>query len=165
MVGRRRAGALMSSQDIPGIPLKTSDGPLVSSYDCAMLDLDGVVYVGPNAVDRVPEVLSEAKRRGMTLAFVTNNASRPPVSIAEHLTKLGVTAQPEDVVTSAQAAAREVAARVDEGSPVLVVGGEGLVEALEERGLTPVRSADDDPVAVVQGFDRAVGWEQLAEGA
>jgi ribonucleotide monophosphatase NagD (HAD superfamily) len=46
-----------------------------------------------------------------------------------------------------------------------VVGGEGLVEALEERGLSPVRSADDDPVAVVQGFDRAVGWEQLAEGA
>jgi glycerol-1-phosphatase len=158
-------GTGVNTQHRPGVPLKTSNGPLVSAYDCAMLDLDGVVYVGPNAVDRVPEVLAEARRGGMTLAFVTNNASRPPAAIASHLQELGVSAQAGDVVTSAQAAAREVAARVGEGSPVLVVGGEGLVQALQERGLVPVRSADDDPVAVVQGFDRSVGWEQLAEGA
>jgi glycerol 3-phosphatase-2 len=146
-------------------PLHTSEEPLVTAYDCAMLDLDGVVYIGPHAVDGVPELLSKAREQGMTLAFVTNNAARTPADVAEHLRELGVEARTEDVVTSAQAAAREVAERVDPGAKVLVVGGEGLEVALKEHGLVPVSSADDDPAAVVQGFHRSVGWELLAEGA
>ena len=146
-------------------PLKTSEAPLVTAYDCAMLDLDGVVYVGPHAVEGVPEILAEAREQGMTLAFVTNNAARTPDDVAAHLTELGVKADATDVVTSAQAAAREVAARVDKGAKVLVVGGEGLERAIEEHGLVPVRTADDEPAAVVQGFHRSVGWTLLAEGA
>ncbi len=145
--------------------LESSNEPLVSAYDCAMLDLDGVVYVGAHAVDGVPELLAEARTRGMTLAFVTNNASRPPEAISAHLNDLGVTAEPTDVVTSAQAAAREIAALVDAGSRVLVVGGEGLALALQERGLVPVWSAEDDPAGVVQGFHPDIGWQLLAEGA
>ncbi len=145
--------------------LKTSAEPLVEAYDCAMLDLDGVVYVGAHAVEGVPELLAEARERGMTLAFVTNNASRPPEAIAAHLGELGVVAAATDVVTSAQAAAREIARRVEPESRVLVVGGEGLVLALQEHGLIPVSSAGDDPAGVVQGFHPDVGWKQLAEGA
>src|SRR4029079_15809396 len=78
---------------------------------------------------------------------------------------LGVEARAEDVVTSAQAAAREVAERVPHGAKVLVVGGEGLERALTGHDLVPVSSADDEPAAVVQGFHRSVGWELLAEGA
>ncbi|MEP6667320.1 MAG: HAD-IIA family hydrolase, partial [Nocardioidaceae bacterium] len=145
--------------------LKASDRPLVEAYDCAMLDLDGVIYVGSHAVDGVPEVLARARSRGMTLAFVTNNAARTPSQVAAHLTELGVEADAADVVTSAQAAAREVARRVPEGSRVLVVGGEGLNVALRELGLVPVASADDEPVAIVQGFHPTIGWAALAEGA
>ncbi len=145
--------------------LKGSDEPLVTAYDCAMLDLDGVVYVEQHAVDGVPAILREARERGMTLAFVTNNAARTPDAVANHLRELGVEAASSDVVTSAQAAAREVAARVPPGSRVLVVGGEGLEVALAEHDLVPVSSADDEPVAVVQGFHPQLGWGQLAEGA
>ena len=146
-------------------PLRTSEEPLVTAYDCAMLDLDGVVYIGPHAVEEVPDVLAQARDLGMTLAFVTNNAARTPADVAGHLRELGVEARAEDVVTSAQAAAREVAERVPPGAKVLVVGGEGLETALKEHDLVPVSSADDDPAAVVQGFHRSVGWELLAEGA
>jgi HAD superfamily hydrolase (TIGR01450 family) len=146
-------------------PLRTSEEPLVTVYDCAMLDLDGVVYIGPHAVEEVPDVLAQARDLGMTLAFVTNNAARTPADVAGHLRELGVEARAEDVVTSAQAAAREVAERVPAGARVLVVGGEGLETALKEHDLVPVSSADDDPAAVVQGFHRSVGWELLAEGA
>jgi glycerol 3-phosphatase-2 len=48
---------------------------------------------------------------------------------------------------------------------VLVVGGEGLRTALVELGLEPVDGADDNPMAVVQGFHPTVGWRALAEGA
>jgi len=68
-------------------------------------------------------------------------------------------------VTSAQAAARLVAARVRPAAKVLVVGGEGLVAALRERGLEPVDAFADDVSAVVQGFAPDVGWRALAEGS
>ena len=81
-----------------------------------MLDLDGVVYLGSSAVEGVPALLARAREMNLTLAFVTNNASRTPASVAEHLRELGIDAQPHDVVTSAQAAAGEVAARVPAGA-------------------------------------------------
>lgn len=149
----------------PGAGLLSSTKPLTARYDCAMLDLDGVVYVGDQVIAGVPEVLALARTRGQRLAFVTNNASRTPVDVAGRLCRLGVPAEPADVVTSAQAAARELAHRLPPRSRVLVVGDTGLVAALEERDLVPVRSSADDPVAVVQGFGPDVGWRELADAA
>jgi glycerol-1-phosphatase len=45
------------------------------------------------------------------------------------------------------------------------VGGHGVLDALAERALTPVRSADDNPVAVIQGWAVDLTWEQLNEAA
>ena len=55
---------------------RASERPLSEVYDVALLDLDGVVYLGRAAVPGAPEALAEARHRGMRLAFVTNNASR-----------------------------------------------------------------------------------------
>ncbi len=141
-----------------------SETALVDRYDAGLLDLDGVVYIGPEPVQHASESLLQARARGMRLAFVTNNAARTPEQVAAHLTELGVSADAGEVATSAQAAARLVAGLVAPGSAVLVVGGTALEEALVERGLRPVRSADDKPSAVVQGYHPTVGWVQLAEG-
>lgn len=148
---------------IDDAPLRSSEEPLVERYDCAMLDLDGVVYVGPNAVPGAPEALEQVRASGMSVAFVTNNAARPPEAVAAQLVDLGVAATPSDVVTSAQAAAHLLESEVGPGARVLVVGGEGLLAALHERGLVPVSSADESPVAVVQGFHPSVDWKMLAE--
>lgn len=139
--------------------------PLQSSYDVAVLDLDGVVYIGAGAVPGAVEALAVARAAGMHLAFVTNNASRPPADVAGHLGRLGIDAVEADVVTSAQAAARLVAGQVPAGSPVYVIGGAGLELALRERGLVPVTSPGDDPVAVVQGFGPEMPWRQVIDGA
>ncbi|MFJ3217215.1 HAD-IIA family hydrolase [Kitasatospora sp. NPDC086801] len=142
-----------------------SEQPLTEAYDTALLDLDGVVYAGPHAIEHAVDALAAARTAGMRLAYVTNNASRPPRVVAEHLTGLGVPAEPADVINSAQAAARVVAEQVPAGAKVLVVGGPGLEEALAERGLVAVRSLAEEPLAVVQGYDPSVGWAQLAEAA
>lgn len=144
--------------------LTGSPEALNERYDAALVDLDGVVYVGSAAVPGAPEALAVARKADMRIAFVTNNASRPPEDVAAHLCALGFEATPEDVITSAQAAARLVAERVPPNSAVLVVGGRGLEEALRDVGLRPVRSVDDEPAAVVQGFAPEVGWRDLAEG-
>jgi glycerol 3-phosphatase-2 len=149
----------------PSPGLLDCDLPLMRAYDTAMLDLDGVVYIGGDAVAGAAEHLESARRAGMHLAFVTNNASRTPDQVAERLRALNIPAQPTDVVTSAQAAARMMAGMVAAGANVLVVGGEGLVAALAEHDLHAVTSADDGPAGVVSGFHPDLGWRGLAEGA
>lgn len=141
-----------------------SEVPLAARHDAALLDLDGVLYVGPNAVPGAAAAVAEVRAAGVSVAFVTNNASRTPETVAAHLTDLGIAAEPADVVTSAQAAATLVAAVVPPNAAVLVVGGEGLDAALADRGLRPVRTMAERPTAVVQGFSPDVGWRLLAEG-
>ncbi|MFI9781608.1 HAD hydrolase-like protein [Streptomyces sp. NPDC051956] len=141
-----------------------SERALNEAYDTALLDLDGVVYAGGDAIAHAPESLAVARGAGMGLAYVTNNALRTPDAVAEHLTELGIPTEAADVITSAQAVARLISEQVPDGSRVLVIGGEGLRVALRERGLEPVDSADDEPVAVVQGYGGPdLAWGRFAE--
>jgi glycerol-1-phosphatase len=148
-----------------GDALRCCTEPLWSCYDLAMLDLDGVVYIGAHAVAGAADHLARATEAGMRSAYVTNNASRPPEVVAAHLRVLGVPASSEDVVTSAQAAARLVAEMVPAGSPVFVIGSAGLFTALEEVHLVPTQSAEDGPAAVVSGYGADLTWRTVSEGA
>lgn len=145
--------------------LTTSAAPLSDLYDLAMLDLDGVVYVGGDAVPSAPEHLDRARASGVRLAFVTNNASRPPATVAEHLRNLGIPAADEDVVTAAQAAARLLADELPPGAAVFVIGGAGLYDALAEVGLVGTQDAEPRPDAVVSGYHPDLRWSTVIAGA
>ncbi len=144
--------------------LRASADPLDTTYDVALLDLDGVVYLGGTAIPGAAQALRKAASAGMRLAYVTNNAFRTSAAVAALLTSFGVQATAADVVTSAQAAARLLAERLAAGAPVLVIGGTGLRMALRERGLRPVSTVSDKPQAVVQGYAPGLDYSLLAEG-
>jgi glycerol-1-phosphatase len=148
----------------PGV-LRGTSQPLSRTFDLALLDLDGVVYTGREAVSGAVHGIAAARLNGMRQAFVTNNASRTVHQVAERLRRLGVPVTPDEVVTSAMAAASILASRLPEGGRVLVVGAEGLRQAVIERGLTPVSTVEEDPAAVVQGFGPEVGWHDLNAAA
>ena len=145
--------------------LEESRLPLHAAYDLAMLDLDGVVYVGRAAVPGAVRHLAAAREAGQHLAFVTNNASRPPGEVASHLRALGIPAAEQDVVTSAQAAAHLLATSLPEGARVFLLGGTGLDEALRDEGLTPVLDPGAHPVAVVSGYGPDVPWRRVMQAA
>ncbi|MFI9204647.1 HAD-IIA family hydrolase [Streptomyces sp. NPDC053048] len=143
-----------------------SERRLSEAYDTALLDLDGVVYAGGEAIAHAVESLGTARDGGMHLAYVTNNAARTPETVAAHLTELGVPAESADVITSAQAVSRLISDQLPSGSRVLVIGAEGLRVALRERGLVPVEWLDDDPAAVVQGYGGPdMPWSRLMEAS
>jgi len=139
--------------------------PLSREYDAALLDLDGVVYLGGSPIPGAADALAEAARRSMKRAYVTNNASRTPHAIAAQLRAMGVQATATDIVTSAQAAAHLLADRLPAGAAVLVVGGTGLRLAIRDRGLRPVTAAAEGPAAVVQGYSHDISYGLLAEAA
>ena len=138
-----------------------TDQALSAIYDLAMLDLDGVVYIGGDAVPGAPEHLHRVRSAGLRCAFVTNNASRAPATVAEHLVRLGVAAEPADVVTSAQAAAGLLADRLPDGAAVAVLGAEALVEEVRAVGLRPVGVDDGTAAAVVTGYGPDVPWRDV----
>jgi glycerol-1-phosphatase len=156
-------GSVPAAEPAPATLIAAGRRAPAAEYDVALLDLDGVVYSGPQAIHGAPEALTRARDAGLRLAFVTNNASRSPSAVAAHLSRLGVPARSSDVVTSAQAAATVIANRFPPGSAVLAAGSNGLRIALRERGMRPVSLAADRPAAVVQGFVPGINYELLAE--
>jgi glycerol-1-phosphatase len=135
---------------------------LAQAHDCLLLDLDGTVFRGHEATEGSVETLAAVEARTL---YVTNNASRAPGQVAEHLKSLGFTADADDVVTSAQSAAHLLAAQLAAGSSVLVIGTDSLADEVRNVGLLPVRTWDGDAVAVVQGHSPETGWAILAEAA
>lgn len=140
--------------------LEESTTPIVEAHDLVMFDLDGVVYVGGNAIDGVATQIQRVRDSGRHVAFVTNNASRTPDQVAEKLVGVGVDASGTDVVTSAQAAAHLLAEVHGSGAKILLLGGEGLRVALLEAGLEPV-TEPDGAVAVVSGYGPDVRWRDI----
>ena len=140
------------------------NGALVDGYDLVILDLDGVVYLGDQPIAGAVDALARLRERGVARAYATNNASRRAAEVADLLTSLGIPTTAAEVTTSAQASALVLAQQLPPGSPVLVVGAPALVDEVADVGLRPVQRAEDEPVAVVQGYGPNVGWEQLAEG-
>lgn len=138
---------------------------LIDTYDAALFDLDGVVYLGSEAVTGVPAAIGDVQAAGVRVGFVTNNAARPPSAVVDQLRGFGIRCEDRDVVTSAQAGARELAHRFGAGARVLRLGGAGLQLALAEAGLVEVDGATDRPDAVIQGLDPSLRWEQIVEAA
>lgn len=147
------------------VQLAGSKRPLIENHDSLLLDLDGVVYLGPRAIPHAVETISSIQDSGTPVAYVTNNSSRSPQTVADHLESYGLDVRPDHVATSAQAAVAIMKNELAPGSRVLVVGGPGLRAEVTGIGMQIVDSKDDKPAAVVQGFSPQVGWEQLAEAA
>lgn len=120
-----------------------------------ILDVDGVVWLAGNAIPGAPAAIAWLRDAGERVLFVTNNSSLPVGDYVGQLTSIGIPTDAADVVTSAQAAA----ALLGQGSTALVCAGDGVVEALEARGVQAVRDGDAD--AVVVGFHRDFDYERL----
>ncbi|MFD5278906.1 HAD-IIA family hydrolase [Pseudarthrobacter sp. NPDC058362] len=142
-----------------------ADVPLIARFDALLADLDGVVYAGPHAIAGAVESLQQLSGLGIGLGYVTNNASRSPAQVAAHLRELGAPAEDQQVVSSSQAAAELLASLLAPGARVLITGSAALAREIELVGLLPVHSQDEQPVAVVQGFNPELGWKDLAEAA
>ena len=110
-----------------------------------LLDLDGVVWLAGAPIPGSVEAIAHLRASGQRVVFVSNNSSATIADQEAKLEAIGVPAH-GDVLTSAAAAA----GLVEPGNSALVCAGPGVVEALEQRGVTPVREPPAD--AVIVGF-------------
>jgi glycerol 3-phosphatase-2 len=144
---------------------KGSFTPLSKAYDGVLVDLDGVVYLMGEPIAHAVEALRQLQDDGVGVGFATNNASRTRPEIVDLLGGIGVTTTPMNIATSGHTAAHYLDKSLPRESLVLVVGAEALTQEVTAVGLRPATSADESPLAVVQGFASETGWEALAEAS
>lgn len=136
---------------------------LVEEYPIVMLDLDGVTWHGDTAIEGAVEGIAAARNLGAQVFFLTNNAARPPQAVADKLAGIGIAAQAQFVVNSAQDGVEALKGMVAPDAKVLCVGGPGVRAAVEAAGMRPVFSASEEPEAVLQGLGFDVDWKILSE--
>lgn len=124
------------------------------------LDLDGVVWLAGRALPGAAGAVDTLRGAGERVVFLTNNSGPVVAGHVEALAKIGIECAPEDVATSAQAAASLLTGP----SRVAVVGDQGISEALAARGLEEVDAADR-PDAVVVGRTLQLDYWLLAAAA
>ena len=145
-------------------------GPGGDSRPVACCDLDGVVWRGAIPIEGSAAGIAQLRDAGLRVVFLTNNSSGRVQDTLDRLGAAGIAAAPEDLVTSAQAAAALLATATSSGAPapgtrVLACAGPGVVEALEERGFEVIDAASSDLAAVVVGWHRDFDFERLRRAA
>jgi glycerol 3-phosphatase-2 len=135
-----------------------------------VLDLDGVLWLGDEPLPGAADAVARFRAAGLAVGFMTNNSSLPVSGYVDKLARIGVDADPSEVLTSALAAAELLAADLPPGSKILACSGPGVVEALEARGFEVVDAGQPDPgpvAAVVVGWHRTFDFDRLdrASGA
>jgi glycerol 3-phosphatase-2 len=129
-----------------------------------VLDLDGVLWLGDEALPGAADAVARFRAAGLAVGFMTNNSSLPVAGYVEKLARIGVEADPSEVLTSALAAADLLAADLAPGSKILACSGPGVVEALEAEGFEVVDAGQPDPgpvEAVVVGWHRTFDFDRL----
>jgi len=124
------------------------------------LDLDGVVWLAGKALPGAAGAVEALRQAGERVVFLTNNSGPLVAGHVEALARAGIECAPEDLATSAQAAASLLAGR----SRVAVVGDEGIRQALAGRAVRVVEAADN-PDAVVVGRTLQLDYGALAAAA
>jgi HAD superfamily hydrolase (TIGR01450 family) len=126
-------------------------------------DLDGVIWRGDEAIPGAAAGVAELRAAGLRVVFLTNNSSARVEDYVAKLHGVGVEVAPDDVGSSAQAAAALLAPDLPAGVHVLACAGPGVVQALEARGYVVVDRAPAD--AVVVGFHREFDFERLTRAS
>jgi HAD superfamily hydrolase (TIGR01458 family) len=119
---------------------------------CILLDVDGILHVSGEPIPGAPDAVSELRRAGHALRFVTNNSTRPRARLAEELRRMGFRLEDEELQTTAGAAVRELA-----GKRVLALVMSSIVPDLEGVELV----GDHADAVLVGGCDETLEPNQV----
>ena len=124
-----------------------------------VIDLDGVVWLTGRPIPGVDEAVARLRGAGVRVLFATNNSAPTRAELHRHLAHCGITAEDGDLLSSADVAAGMLAI----GCRAVVLGADGVLEALARRGVLVVPEGPAD--AVVVGLTRTFTYDDVARAA
>lgn len=129
---------------------------------CFIIDLDGVVYRGEDAITGSPSTIQLLRQLGKKVIFLTNNSASSPEKVVAKLCRLGIPCHEDDLLTSAQAARIVIQAnQLDRNQGVFVVGTDALRNELEQNRIACVDPASCG--AVLVGLDPNFNYTTMTQ--
>ena len=128
-----------------------------------ILDMDGVLWKDDMPIGDLHAIFERIRSRGLKVTLATNNATKTVDEYLEKLLGFGVTLEPWQIVNSSEATAHALANKYPQKGSIFVVGENGIISALHEKGFTPITNPDDKthPIAVVSSWDRTLTFNKL----
>lgn len=126
-------------------------------FEAYIFDIDGTVCLGESLIPGAGEAIRTLRNLGKRTVFLSNNTTRTRAAYAKHLTELGVTTTPDDVVNSSLVMI-DYLTRHMPGARLQVIGEDALIGDFEEAGFTV---ADTGVDAVIASFDRTFSYPKL----
>jgi 4-nitrophenyl phosphatase len=123
-----------------------------------IIDMDGVLYRGDEAIHGVKEFFAFLRKRPIGFILATNNSTRTAQQYVDKLARMGVKVALSEILTSSQATAMYLETLAPPGTKVYVIGEEGLETAMRERGYI---ISEDGAEFVAVGMDRRLTYEKL----
>ena len=123
-----------------------------------LVDLDGVVYTGSTPIPGAKEFFAFLDESGRRFQCITNNSTLSAQQYVQKLAEMDIRVTEAQVLTSSQATAVALHARLPRGARVLAIGEEGLTRALLDGGY---RLVHERPDVVVLGLDRRLTYQRL----
>ena len=136
--------------------------PLVARYDQLIIDLDGCVWVGDEAVAGSVEAIERLRGAGKGIAFATNNSRRSGEDYVQKLWGMGIQASLHDVVTVG-GATQHLLAETRHGRTAFVIGTEAMIRHVGDAGLKVLNNTDlatRADLVLVSGTEH-VGYEHV----
>ena len=136
----------------------TNDTDKLRPIENLIIDMDGVLYRGDEAIPGAEEFFAFLRKRPIGFILATNNSTRTAQQYVDKLTRMGVEVALSEILTSSQATALYLETLAPPGTKVYVIGEEGLETAMHERGYI---ISGDGAKFVVVGMDRRLTYEKL----
>ncbi|WP_396612881.1 HAD-IIA family hydrolase [Haloferax sp. S1W] len=130
-------------------------------YRGVVLDVDGTVVRGDEAIPGALDGLAAIERAGLDRLFVSNNPTKAPPAYEARLGRAGIDAAADEIVTSGTTTTAYVADQ-HPGAKTFCIGESGLRDQLRDAGLE-LASASADPEVVVVAIDRGFHYDDLRE--
>lgn len=136
-------------------------GKIAAKYAGLILDMDGVLYRGNDPLAGAQELFPALRAAGLSFILLTNNATLTSADFSAKLDRMGISVEPERILTSAGATASYLQTNYPDGGEVFVLGESGLVSSIEE--LPNFRAGSTKPEFVVAGLFFGFNYEALKQ--
>ena len=128
----------------------------VKQYKLYLIDLDGTIYNGDKKIKYAKEFVDYLNTNNIDQLFLTNNSTRQPKEVAEHLKNFDIDTSEEHVFTSSDATKIYLEGKGYKN--LYVIGESGLKNTLSSFNQ---KENEDCVDAVVVGLDRKLSYDKL----
>ena len=127
-----------------------------------ILDMDGVIWRGNEAIGNLPAIFSEINRIGLDFVFATNNSGKTIEEYQEKLCSVGLEVEPRQILTSAVATFLYLQENHPDKKNLFIIGSDSFKTNAIERGFNLVNAENKlQADFVVVGLDKKLNYTDI----